>query len=326
MQLLKKIFRTIKMALCFKRKLVKNYETQLLKHYNHAPCQINDRYCIYMVDGTGYNPGLCDKLRGILSIYSLCKNNIKFKINWIFPFELTNYLIPNKYDWTIDSNHIKYCENTRPVVIDSAPDLLFQEHIDKLSFYKRVRKSPYSQIHVYSNIIVNKTKFKNYFNELFTPTAKLTDALKPHKESLGNIYISFSLRFMELLGDFKDQEGISKPLPPVEQTRLIEKCVSKLISVLDEQPKGTKAFVASDSKTFIDIISKRDSRVYVVPGDIVHVRYKGSENAYLKAFVDLFLIKEAKTQYLLRTGLMYNSGFPRFASWIGNNDFRLIEF
>lgn len=326
MQLLQRISDSINMARCYKQSLALYYEARLLDHYRHTPCHVNDRYCIYMVDGTEYNPGLCDKLRGILSIYSLCKSNLKFKINWTFPFDLTAYLIPNRYDWTINSQLIKYCENTRPVVIDCAPDLLFQELIDRLTFYKRIRKSPYSQIHVYSNIIVNKNKFKFYFNELFTPALKLSDALQPHRAALGNNYISFSLRFMELLGDFKDQEGISKPLPPVEQTRLIEKCVSKLISVLDEQPKGTKAFVASDSKTFIDIISKRDSRVYVVPGDIVHVRYKGSENAYLKAFVDLFLIKEAKTQYLLRTGLMYNSGFPRFASWIGNNDFRLIEF
>ncbi len=46
----------------------------------------------------------------------------------------------------------------------------------------------------------------------------------------------------------------------------------------------------------------------------------------MKTFVDLMLLKEADTRYLLKTGKMYNSGFPRFASWIGNGKFNLIEF
>lgn len=327
MKLIKRIYHSVKTALCYKQNFASYYEPQLLDRYNQTDCQSEEKVCIYTVDGTDYNPGLCDRLRGILSIFYLCtKTNIPFKINWIYPFELTDYLIPNEYNWGIKPTDIKYCKNTKPIVIDYATYLLSQEFIDKITFKKRIQNSPYFQLHVYSNTIVKRSSFKGNFNKLFKPSQKLIEALSPHKIFLGENYISFSLRFMELLGDFKDQEGVSTPLSKEDQTKLIEKCADKLLSVLNEQPKGTKAFVASDSVTFINYISKRDSRIYVVPGEIVHIRYKGSEEAYLKTFVDLYLLKGATTQYLLKTGSMYNSGFPRFASWIGNNDFRLIEF
>ncbi len=54
------------------------------------------------MDGGDFNPGLCDKIRGILSTYYITKKlGMDFEISWIFPFELEDYLIPNKLDWRI---------------------------------------------------------------------------------------------------------------------------------------------------------------------------------------------------------------------------------
>lgn len=327
MHIIKRVYHSIKTAWTCKQNSAVYYEPQLRFRYIDPVPHFDGKTCIYMVDGTDYNPGLCDKLRGILSLFCLCqKSNLRFKINWVFPFELTDYLHPNIYDWTISKNDIAFCINTRPIVIDYAPYLLFQESIDRITFIRRILNSPYSQLHVYSNIIYQSRRFKENFNILFKASPQLSIALKRHKNELGNNYVSFSLRFMELLGDFKDQEGVSHPLSEKDQIELISNCASKLLDILNQQPKGTKAFVASDSKKFLEFIKNKDARIYTVDGEIVHVRYKGSESAYLKTFVDLFLIKDAATQYLLRTSLMYNSGFPRFASWIGNNNFKLIEF
>lgn len=313
--------------MCYKQNFAAYYEPKLLERYNGAACHSGDKTCICMVDGTDFNPGLCDKLRGILSIFYLCrKYKVNFKISWVFPFDLTDYLLPNEYDWTIDSKDICYSGDTCPVVIDYATYLVCQEQIDKLTFRKRICDTRYSQYHVYSNTIVGKGRFTENFNKLFKPSKVLAGALDEYRSKLGANYISFSLRFMELLGDFKDQEGVSAPLPETEQAILIERCANKVLEVLNKQPQGPKAFVASDSRKFLEYIIKKDSRIYIVPGDIVHIRYKGSDSAYLKTFVDLFLLKDARTRYLIKTGAMYNSGFPRFASWIGNGDFRLIEF
>lgn len=327
MHIIKRVYHSIKTAWMCKQNSAVFFEPQLMPRYNNPACEPGEKTCVYMVDGSDYNPGLCDKLRGILSLFYLCqKYKLTFKINWVFPFELIDYLQPNNYDWTIPQNEIAFSKNSRPVVIDHASYLLFQEGIDRITFIRRILNSPYSQLHVYSNIIYQSHRFKESFNILFKASPQLSMALEKHKNELGNNYVSFSLRFMELLGDFKDQEGVSRPLSGKEQIELINNCASKLLDILNQQPKGTRAFVASDSKKFLDFIRNKDARIYIVDGEIVHMRYKGSESAYLKTFVDLFLIKDASTQYLLRTGLMYNSGFPRFASWIGNNNFKLIEF
>ncbi len=329
MHLIKRIYHSAKTAICCKRNSAVYYEPQLMPRY--ANTAVHDslaaKICIYMVDGTDYNPGLCDKLRGALSLFEMCQEtDMNFKINWIFPFELTDYLLPNEYDWFIPCSEINYSSDSRPIVIDYAPYLLMQQQIDRLTFRKRILKSDYKQLHVYSNTILGRKHFRANFSKLFKASPKLSEALIPHKKALVDNYISFSFRFMELLGDFKDQEGISTTLPKAQQTELMQRCAEKLLEVLNNHPAGTKAFVASDSASFLDYICSKDDRIYIVPGEIVHIRYKGSDEAYMKTFVDLFLLKDASTQYLLRTGSMYNSGFPRFASWIGNGDFHLIDF
>lgn len=48
--------------------------------------------------------------------------------------------------------------------------------------------------------------------------------------------------------------------------------------------------------------------------------------AYMKSFVDLFMLSEAEFVYNYVTGQMYPSGFPSIAAKIGNKPFcRVIE-
>ena len=67
------------------------------------------REVVIMVDGKLPHGGLTDRFRNILSIYSYCKTNgIPFKVYYNFPAPLTNYLVPNKYDWEIRSKDLSY--------------------------------------------------------------------------------------------------------------------------------------------------------------------------------------------------------------------------
>ena len=53
-------------------------------------------------DGHIQHGGLADRLRGIVSVYSYCReHNIPFYINYTSPLELTNWLVPNEYDWVL---------------------------------------------------------------------------------------------------------------------------------------------------------------------------------------------------------------------------------
>ena len=221
-----------------------------------SPCIHTGNKCvIIMVDNTIYNPGLADKLRGILSIYSLCKEkHIDFKINWTYPFELTEYMLPNKINWIIEQEKIKYSlSDSKIVVIDTLPNIHAsrQSIIDKKIFDDTVLNSQYLQYHIYTNSIIHTQAFPNLFRELFTPSEKLQSLIDLHHKNIGEKYVAASFRFLELLGDFKDSEGMDEMLPPREQKLLIEQCYIELKKFIDTLPEFYKILVTSDSERFL---------------------------------------------------------------------------
>lgn len=71
--------------------------------------QLDNKRVICIYDGKIRNGGLADRLRGIVSVYKVCKEvNIDLKINFVHPFKLTDFLIPNKVNWDIKSDDMNY--------------------------------------------------------------------------------------------------------------------------------------------------------------------------------------------------------------------------
>ena len=284
------------------------------------------RKVISVVTDCHFNPGLCDKLRAILSIYSVCKKKgIPYHIFWDYPFNLCDYLIPNQYDWSINTEDVFWDSRVAVCEIERQPNLFFSRNIERHTVKTLIKTFKHLQLHIYSNTRFGECRFSKSYDELFKPSPRLHDELSYHLNNIGGGYISVSLRFMELLGDFKDQEDVSQSLPEDDQEALIERCMEQLKRIIHREAKGRRVFVASDSRKFLDRAATLPE-VYTVPGDIVHVRYRGSEEAYMKTFVDLLLLRGADKRFLLKTGKMYNSFFPRFAAWIGNGKFELVEF
>lgn len=55
-----------------------------------------------MVDGKMRLGGFFDRLRGITATYQICKKmGVDVKINFIYPFELKEVLVPNKVNWIL---------------------------------------------------------------------------------------------------------------------------------------------------------------------------------------------------------------------------------
>lgn len=53
--------------------------------------------CIAMVDGEAYHGGLCDRFKGIISLYAYCKcSGLPFRIRYTYPFRLEDYLAPRR--------------------------------------------------------------------------------------------------------------------------------------------------------------------------------------------------------------------------------------
>lgn len=283
--------------------------------------KIIPRRVIYMNDWDK-NGGIADRIKGILTSYSLAKQNDRsFYIYWTQPFSLMRYLEPASVDWRIKSDEILYEKKTSlPLIIVARNPYYFQNKIESLIFkhYFKTKK----ELHVRTNHFLCEDISSELFKELFKPSDHLQKELDQYKTKCP--YYSFSFRFLQLLGDFEDIRG--EVLQEDEKKYLIEKCLKELAKLLKSLPEGYKAFVASDSKTFTQKAAQLDPRIFSVEGEIMHpVSYfrgkEQSEVVHLKTFLDFFLIMDAEKVYRMQTGKMYSSGFPHLASIVGKKTF-----
>lgn len=303
----------------------------LIKAHYQAPSSLNNvsRVVVYMCNGWAYAGGMADRFKGIISMYDYCKKtNQQFKINYTDPFPLTDYLTPNNYNWFIADNDISYSLNdTSPLCFIMEPKPFRSSKMQrKLPILKELwfRENIVlnnKQIHIYTNTFVRTDSFGEMFHQLFKPSSRLQQSLDSLKGTIGESYIAIVFRFQQLLGDF--QEGCYPILDESKRKELIEKCKSKMLEI----GRDKKVLVTSDSRSFLDEVSK-DDNIFVIPGKVVHIDYTkdASYEVYEKSFLDFFMIAGANHVYQLRTGQMYRSGFPEVAAMINNKPYDLIEF
>ena len=291
--------------------------------------QLDNKRVICIFDGKIKNGGLADRLRGIVSVYQICKEqNLEFKIIFTNPFNLSEFLEPNIIDWRITEQELN--KNT------TIADLCYIDTINgsdyeakkQRQWFRREFSKKYKEFHLRTNAIFSYNgDYSTLFNELFKPSPKLQASIEKQKEILGTNYISTSFRFMNILDDFNETVELHSKLTKEEQNELIIKNIEQLQLLHDKYP-DKRILVNSDSTTFLQTAAELDY-VYVIPGNITHIDGKNDTdeyNAYEKTFLDFFMIANAESIYLLRTGQMYNSGYPFAASKIYNKSFEKIEF
>ncbi len=287
-----------------------------------------------MVDGKLPHGGLTDRIRNILSIYSYCKTNgTPFKVYYNYPTPLTNYLVPNRYDWEICSKDLSYhVLGYQEIVLyvnelpgtggwksSRAGDYNNSLHLTALN--QELSKNRRRQYHIYGNAYFAHGQYKSLFEELFKPSAYLVKKLDALQNCFSEPYESVSLRFQMLLGDL--QEGSFEVLGAQQQEDLIEKCIQKIDELWRNNYFSTpKILVTSDSSRFISRISLKEY-VYTIPGKMEHMDYSHNPDLEMNAkpFLDLFLLMKSKRLTQLITGKMYKSGFPAFAAELGNNPY-----
>lgn len=272
---------------------------------------------ICMCDGRQFHGGPTDRIRGILTTYREAKKmGIPFFINWTHPFQLENYLVPATFDWTINPNQISYYKkDSFPFIIEDEPD--FQSFLRMKLGLKMWRP----QIHVYSNADNGRGEYSNLYKDLFKPSEKLQGKVEYHLSHIGAKYWAFTFRFRNLLGDFKDwwQEELTDD----EKVKFMERVSAEMLKIARKIPKGYRILVTSDSRLFLDYVDKLDSRIYVVPGEVKNIDLSEGKfpDAWMKTFVDQQLLMHAEKVFLMRTGSMFKSGFPRFAAEVGGVEF-----
>lgn len=278
---------------------------------------------IMMFDGKAAQPGLADCLRAIASVYYICKtNNIPFKVYYNHPFDLSDYLIPNEYDWTISDEEITYSKNKAFPIVCTSYNAIFGESnliLQKEYLLKKLKNVNGKQIHLYTNTFCYDEHFNAMYKELFGLSARLAQRIDDNMRYIGGRYISASFRFATLLGDLKDTFGI--PLSVDDRELLMQRCIIAIKDLYENNQQYKKILVTTDSVSFAERIQERLPYVYIIPGDMGHLAYNGADEVVLKTFLDLLLISKAETVYLIRTEIMYQSGFAKRAALIGNKPF-----
>lgn len=281
------------------------------------------QFHISMIDGKCYQGGMCDRFNNIISLYAFCKQrDLEFKIFYVSPFPLLNYLIPNKYNWVIDSDELTF-------------NLFESRFLYTVGEYKARRLLSIKtdkQIHFYGNRnlleLLNSEgntdyKWGTLFKELFKPVPKVEKQIQLLREMIGGEYISAVFRFQQLLGDFAEYKFPTLKTVK-EKNELIDKCASALLE-LQKRNEGRRILVASDSVTFLEYVSNIKG-VYIIPGRVVHIDVTKGENyeVYMKSFLDFFMISESIKVYGMGTEQMYSSSFPMYAAKVNDIPFERV--
>ena len=308
-----------------KSKLLPLYKTLSSNRTKNA--NDTEKKVVFVVtSNTTFNMGLADRLRGITSVYKVCKKlGVPFKIFFKVP-NLVDYLEPNQYDWCINETDLSFDTNeVYPCTL-----LTFHSNLnDKLqSFAQRkileyyIRK-PYQQIHVHTNMVASEKEYGELFHELFKPTPLLQEPINEHLPKLGGAgrYFAMVFRFRQLLGDLKDG---GETLPEEQRKDYIEQAI-KCVQRKHAKRPDEKILITSDSKTFIHRV-KDLPYVYTLPGEVVHMGVTTDANkmTYLKSFLDYYMLSFAHTVISIRDKKMYHSGFALRAAKLNDADYKEV--
>lgn len=285
-----------------------------------------------MVDGESFHGGMCDRFKGIISLYAYCKyHRLPFRIKYTYPFRLEDYLSPGTYDWRLRKG--EYTDN--PLYCR----ILYMrgEHLARRLFKLKTSK----QVHFYTNRDclehINKAyaterhmgpfAWGELYRELFTPGPVLQQRIKAIKEELGNNYYAAVFRFQNLLGDFHEYQ-FKSITDKGEAEKLIDKCLDALRKL--KTAHGNQVLlVTSDSISFLKRASQIEG-VHIIPGTLIHMdgdKSHAAENnyeIYLKSFLDFYILSEARKIYRIGTSYMYPSEFPVYAAKVHDIPFEGI--
>lgn len=281
---------------------------------------------VLMVDDRVQHGGMFDCLKGIVTIYAISKAQHKdFRIHFISPFHLEDYLCPNEYDWRLGVDTLEYrFPVSRPIFAYGEfahPRRLWKNRRGQTHFYYG-----YNSLDKVNAHFDTQYEWSQLYKELFSPHPHLQELINHYKKEIGSDYIVTHFRFLNLLGDKMEYAEMNPTLLAEEQERLMEKCKDALEELMKKHP-GRRVMLATDSNRFVEYVSQHIPDIYTIPGKIKHVgtARTASDAEVTKMFLDYYIIGGADKVYSLWTTGMWKSAFPQYAAMIGRRPFERIR-
>ena len=281
---------------------------------------------ILMVDDRVTHGGMFDCLKGIITIYAISKAQHKdFRVHFVSPFRLEDYLCPNEYDWRLGKESLEYhFPLARPVFAYGEfahPRRLWKNRKCETHFYYGYNSLDKVNAHFGTHY-----DWSQLYKELFLPQPHLQELIDFYKREIGDEYIVTHFRFLNLLGDKMEYASMNPTLPKEEQELLMRKCKDVILDLMKKHP-SKRVMLATDSNRFVAFVRQRIPDIYTIPGKIKHVgtARTASDAEVTKMFLDYYLIGGAEKVYSLWAPGMWKSAFPQYAAMIGGRPFERIR-
>lgn len=297
-------------------KMLETYYT--LKWYKRERMAYNSTV-VAVVDGRLMSGGMADRFKGIVSLYAWAKIHHKpFRIQYTHPFHLTDYVVPNQYDWIPQEGD--YVESVfASKILCAFGDNNVKVRLDKRKGGKQIHY--YGFMDVISSLGYEESDWGVLFKELFKPTLSLQNKIDQIKRNHQN-YISVVFRFQNLLGDFPEYHY--QECSDEKKRLLIKTCMEELQQIIYQYPH-CECLVTSDSVTFLETV-KSLKGVFIIPGHPIHMgsNPSGNYDDYEKSFLDFYMLADSEKIFSVVYKEMYPSQFPLYASKVNNIPFERI--
>lgn len=282
---------------------------------------------VFMADGKRNHGGMFDRIKGMLTVYAVAKaHRADFRICFTSPFLLSDYLLPNMYDWRVEEDEL--CYNyplSRPLIVYgeySHPDRLLRRRRGETHVYYG-----YDSIDKVNERYGTAYTVSGLYKELFRPNERLQERLDTLNERLGEGYIACHLRLTNLLGDSVELFGnYLKVLPEEEREPMMERCCEVMRGLMTAHP-GRRLLLCTDSNVFMEYVRRVMPEVVFVEGTAKHIDTAGetSDEENMKMFMDYYVMAGASHVYSIIGGGLYASQFSEYAAKIGGAEFERVE-
>ncbi len=277
---------------------------------------------IYLIiDEHNSHCGITDRLKAAVGLcYVAQQNNINFKFIHCAGFDLRDFLIPNKINWSADLSDITRLPWRKKGIIYSPPFNNFPIFKDKTQYICKDYKG--------KNIIEMKgvpdwqKVWRDLFWDMFKPTPRVLDTLAQIR--MPDRYAVVNVRFINSLG-FCEATNYNAPFPAEIQERIIQSVLSKVAEC--ERESDVPIVLYSDSVKFLRIAKEKGYQT-CNPDGVGHIMTKGvGEMVNLMTFVFMLQMSRAEKVYSilnleeLPSNSLYKSQYPRYAAIIGDKPF-----